>query len=145
MLWCRMQKDDGSFSNGFLLLGSDLSRSPEDMIRLYALRPMINDLKTRFGLKDAWQQSRQALARWTQMLTLAYGWTRLLALVLGPQKLARAYPIPWRRQPVATAGWMAKALAMFFYGLPVRNYWDRKQQKIILPEDLFYDISDRAA
>jgi hypothetical protein len=79
------------------------------------------------------------------MLTLAYGLTRLLALVLGPQKLARAYPIPWRRQPVATAGWMAKALAMFFYGLPVRNYWDRKQQKIILPEDLFYDISDRAA
>ncbi len=148
MLWCRMQKDDGSFSNWFLLLGSDLSRSPEDMIRLYALRwaiePMINDLKNRFGLKDAWQQSRQALARWTQMLTLAYGLTRLLALVLGPQKLARAFPIPWRRQPVATAGWMAKALAMFFYGLPVRNYWDRKQQKIILPEDLFHHISDRA-
>jgi len=149
MLWCRMQKDDGSYSNWFLLLGSDLSCSPEEMIRLYARRwaiePMINDLKNRFGLKDAWQQTRQALARWTQLLTLAYGLTRLLALVLGGEKLARAFPIPWRRKPVATAGWMAKALAMFFYGLPVRHYWDRKQQKFILPEDLFHDKLDRAA
>ena len=149
MLWCRMQQDGGSYSNWFLLLGSDLSLAPKEMIRLYARRwaiePMINDLKNRFGLNDAWQQTRQALARWTQMLILAYGLTRLLALVLGPHKLARAFPIPWRSKPVATAGWMAKALAMFFYGLPIRNYWDRKLQKFILPEDLFPDKMNRAA
>jgi hypothetical protein len=149
MLWCRMQQSDGSFTNWFLLLTDDLELAPEEMIRLYTLRwkiePMINDLKNRFGLKDAWQQSPQALARWTQLLSLSYGLTRLLALVLGPKEIARAFPIPWRTKPQSTAGWMARALFSFFFGLPVRQYWDPKQQKFSLPDDLFLRENNRAA
>jgi len=34
---------------------------------------MFNELKNLFGLLNAWQQTRQTLARWSTMICLAYG------------------------------------------------------------------------
>jgi hypothetical protein len=73
-----------------LLISTDQTIAAEDIIVTYALRwwtePMINELKNIFGLINAWEQTRQVLARWTMMLSLAYSLPRLLALWLGPLK-----------------------------------------------------------
>lgn len=47
---------------------------------------------------------------------------------------AQAFPIPWRRNKPMTAGWMATAMRQHFRGLSIRYLWDRKSQKMQVPE-----------
>ena len=137
-VWCRFQQDSGKWTKWHLLICTSSQVPATEVIRLYALRwwtePMFNELKNLFGLQEAWQQTRQALARWTVILSLAYGLPKLLALILGPVKGAEAFPIPWRKNKPMTAGWMATAIGQFFRGLSVRQLWDRKWQKMRVPK-----------
>lgn len=96
---------------------------------------MFNELKHLFGLQQAWQQSRQPLARWTTILSLAYALPRLLALWLTDKEGKEIFPIAWRKHLPISAGWMAKAIDLYFRGFPVRSLWDRKCQKMKPPEE----------
>jgi len=140
LVWCRFQKRSGKWTNWHLLLSTDLSCCGELIIKRYASRWWVescfNELKNQFGLKDTWQQTRQVVARWRQIVCLAYGLPRLMALVAGPQAGTALLLIPWRRKHPMTAGWIARALAKIFGNLAVRELWDRKSQKFQLPKDL---------
>jgi len=139
IIWSRFQQDSGKWTKWHLLICTAPQVPATEVIRLYALRwwtePMFNELKNLFGLQEAWQQSRQTLARWTMFLSLAYGLPKLLALILGPVNGAKAFPIPWRKNKPMTAGWMATAMGQYFRGLSVRCLWDRKSQKMLTPEE----------
>jgi hypothetical protein len=136
MVWCRFLNDKNAWTGWYLLLSTDCSLADSEIIRLYALRwwtePMFNELKNLFGLANAWEQTRQVLARWTMVLSLAYSLPRLLALIMGPIKGAQMFLIPWRENRPVTAGWIAEAISQYFRGFPVRTLWDRKSRKINL-------------
>lgn len=138
-VWCRFQKDTAQWTNWHLLLCTDPELNPATVIRLFTLRwwvePMFNELKNLFGMKSAWQQSKQVLARWTMILSLAYSLPKLLALWLGPEQGSRFFSIPWRRNKPITAGWIATGLSYYFRHFPVRHLWDRKRQKMTFPQD----------
>jgi hypothetical protein len=106
---------------------------------------MFNELKNIFGLINAWEQTRQVLARWSMILCLAYSLPRLLSLLLGPVKGAELFSIPWRIDRPVTAGWIAEALSHYFYGFPVRRLWNRKLRKLVLPKQHLYDQLDQAS
>ena len=149
IVWSRFLDDHGRWTRWHLLIATDKNLSAQYIIYIYALRwwtePMFNELKNIFGLINAWEQTRQVLARWTMILTLAYGLPRLLSLWLGPKKGAELFTIPWRVNRPVTAGWMADAITHYFYGFPIRTLWDRKWRKLLLPKKYFYDQLDRAA
>lgn len=149
IVWSRFLDDHGRWTRWHLLIATDKNLSAQYIIYTYALRwwtePMFNELKNIFGLINAWEQTRQVLARWTMILSLAYGLPRLLSLWLGPKKGAELFTIPWRVNQPVTAGWMADAITHYFYGFPIRTLWDRKLRKLLLPKKYFYDQLDRAA
>jgi hypothetical protein len=149
IVWCRFVNDRGRWTNWHLLICTDKTLSAETIIFTYALRwwtePMFNELKNIFGLINAWEQTRQVLARWTMILSLAYSLPRLLSVVLGPVKGAKLFSIPWRSDRPVTSGWIAESIAHYFYGFPVRRLWCRKLRKLVLPKQHFYDLFKQAS
>lgn len=149
VVWCRFQKERGTWTQWALLLATDPTLTAENVIKLYSRRwwiePMFNEIKHSFGLSNAWQQSRQTLARWTTLISLSYSLPRLLALWLGDKKGAQLFPIPWRRQRAVTAGWIVKAVQQYFRLVNIRACWDRKSQKFVLPKGKLAAFSTKAA
>lgn len=133
IVWRRFMNDNASWSGWHLLIGADPDMDGDEVITRYARRwwtePMFNEIKHLFGLKNAWQQTRQALARWSMILCVAYSLPRFLALCLGPKAAYAMFPIPWRKNEPATAGWMARAIGRLFGNVNVRAMWDRKSKK----------------
>src|SRR5438128_375461 len=91
-----------------LLICTDPALSAPLVINGYAKRwaveSLFRNLKHGFGLKDAWQQSRQALMRWVTVLAVAYAIPQMLAFT-DPARLAGlAQPAPWRAPGTRTAG-----------------------------------------
>src|SRR3954454_8538051 len=61
-------------------------------------------IKHGFGLKDAWQQSRQVLMRWVTVVAVGYAINQMLAFT-DPARLAGlAEPAPCRAPGTRTAG-----------------------------------------
>ncbi len=122
IVWSRFLDDHDRWTNWHLLICTDKNLSPQDIISTYALRwwtePMFNELKNLFGLINAWQQTRQVLARWTMLLSLAYSLPRLLSLWLGSVKGEKLFSIPWRANRPVTAGWIADAITILFLWFP---------------------------
>lgn len=147
IVWCRFLDDHDRWTKWHLLICTDKNLLPQDIITTYALRwwtePMFNELKNLFGLINAWQQTRQVLARWTMILSLAYSLPRLLSLWLGPIKGEQFFSIPWRANRPVTAGWIADAITHYFFGFPIRCLWDRKARKLLLPKQHFHDQLDQ--
>src|SRR5215211_2487898 len=72
---------------------------------------LFRNLKHGFGLKDAWQQSRQALMRWVTVLAVGYAIPQMLAFT-DPARLAGlAQPAPWRAPGTRTAGLIQAGIA----------------------------------
>ena len=71
-----MENDDGTLRQPRLILSTDLQLSAMRILLTYrhrwSIEDLFNQLKNRWGWKDAWQQSRQVLHRWTQILTTSY-------------------------------------------------------------------------
>src|SRR5205085_616782 len=91
-----------------LLICTDPALSAPLVISAYAKRwaveSLFRNLKHGFGLKDAWQQSRQALMRWVTVLAVGYAIPQMLAFT-DPARLAGlAQPAPWRAPGTRTAG-----------------------------------------
>src|SRR3954451_17529657 len=73
-----------------------------------------------FGLKDAWQQSRQVLMRWVTVVAVGYAIPQMLAFT-DPARLAGlAEPAPWRAPGTRTAGLIQAGIARILreVGLP---------------------------
>jgi hypothetical protein len=98
-----------------LLICTDPALSAPVVISGYAKRwaveSLFRNLKHGFGLKDAWQQSRQALMRWVTVLAVGYAIPQMLAFT-DPVRLAGlAQPAPWRAPGTRTAGLIQAGLA----------------------------------
>jgi hypothetical protein len=68
------------------------------------VEPLFKDLKHGWGLKDAWQRSRQGLMRWTTLLGVGYALTEMLAYIDPARLDGLAEPAPWRPRGTQTAG-----------------------------------------
>jgi len=98
-----------------LLICTDPALSAPLVISGYAKRwaveSLFRNLKHGFGLKDAWQQSRQALMRWVTILAVGYAIPQMLAFT-DPARLAGlAQPAPWRAPGTRTAGLIQAGIA----------------------------------
>src|SRR5881628_533872 len=98
-----------------LLICTDPALSAPLVISAYAKRwaveSLFRNLKHGFGLKDAWQQSRQALMRWVTVLAVGYAIPQMLAFT-DPARLAGlAQPAPWRAPGTRTAGLIQAGIA----------------------------------
>lgn len=101
-----------------LLICTDPALCAELVISGYAKRwaveSLFRNLKHGFGLKDAWQQSRQALMRWVTVLAVGYAIPQMLAFT-DPARLAGlAQPAPWRAPGTRTAGLIQAGIARIF-------------------------------
>ena len=97
------------------LICTDPVLSAQVVISGYAKRwsveSLFRNLKHGFGLKDAWQQSRQALMRWVTVLAVGYASPQMLAFT-DPARLAGlAHPAPWRAPGTRTAGLIQAGIA----------------------------------
>ena len=107
-----------------LLICTDPELSALEVIRGYAKRwaveSLFKNLKHGWGLKDAWQQSRQALMRWVTVLAAGYAINQMLAFT-DPARLAGlTQPAPWRAPGTRTAGLIQAGIARILreVGLP---------------------------
>src|SRR3954462_9625947 len=77
----------------------------------WAVESLFKNLKHGFGLKPAWQQSRQALMRCVTVLAVGYAIPQMLAFT-DPVRLAGlAQPAPWRAPGTRTAGLIQAGIA----------------------------------
>jgi len=91
-----------------LLICTDPDLSAITVITSYAKRWSIEALfaaiKHGWGLKDAWQQSRQVLMRWVTILAAGYALNQMLAHTDPARIPGLADPAPWRPAGARTAG-----------------------------------------
>jgi hypothetical protein len=107
-----------------LLICTDPELSAPQVITGYAKRwsveSLFKNLKHGWGLKDAWQQSRQVLMRWVSVLAAGYAINQMLAFTDPACLAGLTQPAPWRAPGTRTAGLIQAAIARILreIGLP---------------------------
>jgi hypothetical protein len=138
VVWCEFKSDSGLWKSTCLLLSTDITLSPEQVIECYGLRwsiePMFNQLKLAWGLKEAWQQTRQTLHRWVHLTMVGYGLMQMLSCLDSPTVASLCQHSPWRRQAPKTAGQIRKGLVRIFRHVRVRQWWNAKSRKFEPPD-----------
>ena len=75
-VWMQFEDELGNLSKQRLILSTQCDLTAEEIFSHYARRWSIEDLfnqmKNKWGWRETWQQSRQVLHRWTQILSIAY-------------------------------------------------------------------------
>lgn len=136
-VWCEFNNEQGDYKPTSLLLSTDTTLSPEQVIESYGKRwsieSMFNQLKLSWGLKQAWQQTRQTLHRWVHLTMTGYGLVQLLGYLNNETVQALCHHSPWRRDNPVTAGQIRKGLVMNFRHVNVRAWWNRKCKKFEPP------------
>ncbi len=86
----------------------------------WAVEPLFSAMKHGWGLKDAWQRSRQGLMRWVTVLAAGYALTQMLAYTDPARIPGLADPAPWRPPGTPTAGLIQAGIARILrvVGLP---------------------------
>jgi len=129
-VWCEFKSDNGNWKKNCLLISTDLSLSPEEVIKVYgerwSIESMFNQLKLSWGMKEAWQQTRQTLHRWVHLTMVGYGLIQLLGILNDSVVQQLCYHSPWRRDNPITAGQIRKGLVTIFRHVAVREWWDHK-------------------
>jgi len=101
-VWLQFEDSNGKLSKQRLLLSTCAMLTAEEVFSYYARRWSIEDLfnqmKNRWGWRETWQQSRQVLHRWTQILSLAYALPQLLATYCGDKVKNMIQLTPWRKE-----------------------------------------------
>ncbi|MCU7806204.1 MAG: transposase [Candidatus Thiodiazotropha sp. (ex Lucinoma borealis)] len=137
VVWCEFKSDKGEYKKASLLLSTDTTLSAEDVIESYGKRwsieSMFNQLKLSWGMKEAWQQTRQTLHRWVQITMTGYGLVQLLGYLNTSTVQALCQHSPWRRDNPITAGQIRKGLLMNFRHVNVRTWWNAKCNKFEPP------------
>jgi hypothetical protein len=84
------------------------------------VEPLFAAMKHQWGLKDAWQRSRQALMRWVTVLAAGYALSQILAHSDPARLPGLADPAPWRPPGTQTAGLIQAGFARILraVGLP---------------------------
>ena len=127
-VWMQFEDDAGKLSKQRLLLSTRSELRAEEIFKYYARRWSIEDLfnqmKNGWGWREAWQQSRQVLHRWTQILSAAYALPQLLATYCGEQMEQLMRLTPWRKKATVTAGQVRLGLRLFFGNVRVRDWWN---------------------
>lgn len=133
VVWTQMEQSDGSLCQPRLFLCTDLSLSAARILMAYGRRwsieDLFNQLKNRWGWKESWQQTRQVLHRWTQILSTSYALPQLLAMKGGRQVQELADLSPWRTKQSITAGRVRQGLARIFRYVDIRGHWNPKSGK----------------
>ena len=125
-VWVQLERPDrrkGSTEER-LLICTDPGLPATEIITGYAKRwsvePLFAAIKHQWGLKDAWQRSRQVLMRWVTLVAAGYALSQILAH-LDPARLpGLADPAPWRPRDARTAGLIQAGFARILHavGLP---------------------------
>lgn len=122
-----------SWRSARLLLSTDVTLTPETIIESYGLRwsieGMFHQVKQAWGLKEAWQQTRQTLHRWVHLTMIGYGLVQMLTLFENDTIQALCNHSPWRKVDTRTAGHIRKGLTVVFRQVNVRALWDKRCQK----------------
>jgi hypothetical protein len=107
-----------------LLVCTDPDLPATEVVTSYAKRwavePLFAAMKHGWGLKDAWQRSRQVLMRWVTLLAAGYALSQMLAYADPARVPGLADPAPWRPPGTRTAGLIQAGLARLLrvVGLP---------------------------
>ena len=113
VVWCELQDGDG-WRPMRLFLSTDTTLTPEQILTSYGLRwsieSMFNQLKLAWGLKEAWQQTRQTLHRWVHLTMVGYGLLQLLSCLDNSAVAHLCTHSPWRTHNPQTAGQIRKGL-----------------------------------
>ena len=132
-VWCEFQADDGSWKSTCLLISTDVKLNAEQVIQDYGMRwciePMYNQLKLAWGLKEAWQQTRQCLHRWVHITSIGYGLLQLLSCLENSLVKNLCTHSPWRKGSPQTPGQIRKGLQRILMHVNVRAWWDVKCEK----------------
>ncbi|WP_018274374.1 transposase [Teredinibacter turnerae] len=138
-VWCEFLGADGGWRSTRLLISTDVIMSAEQVIESYGLRwsieSMFNQLKLAWGLKEAWQQTRQTLHRWVHITMFGYGLIQLLSCIESEtvKQLCQQHS-PWRTRSPVTAGQIRKGLLKHLMHVRVRSWWNRKCKKFEPPD-----------
>lgn len=86
-------------------------------------------------MKEVWQQRRQTLHRWVQILSAAFAITQMMAVHEPAIARQLAVIAPWRKERHPTAGMVKRGLANLFRHVSIAGLWDRKRRKFEPAED----------
>src|SRR4051812_42589635 len=119
-VWERLERPNRP-SEERLLLCTDPDLPAPDGITSYPQRgsvePSFAAMNRGWGLKDAWQQSRQVLMRWWTILAGGYALGQMLAYAVPASATGLAPPAPWRPPGTRTAGLIRAGLARLLRGV----------------------------
>ena len=121
-----------------LILCTDLTLTPERIIKLYARRwkiePMFNEIKHQWGVVRAWEQTTDSLHRWVSILCVSYTLTRMFSVLAASTKNRHCAPlIQWRVNKPVTAGLIRLGLKFYFRHFSFSQLWQPKSNKLIVP------------
>ncbi len=133
IVWSQLVNENGSRTKPSLLLSTDVSMSAARVIlnygRRWSVEDLFNQLKNRWGWKETWQQSRQVLHRWVQILSVSYAIPQLLVLLDDAKVKLLASVAPWRQKQPITAGRVRQGLQRIFGHANIRAMWHPKSGK----------------
>ena len=142
-VWSEFKNDDGSWKKAALILSTDTTMTPEEVIESHGLRwsieSMFHQLKQAWGLKEAWQQTRQTLHRWVHITMIGYGLLQLLSLTESEEVDALCCHSPWRKGNPRTAGQIRKGLVNELKHVAIRQWWNKTCKKFQPPSWLNND------
>lgn len=133
IVWSQLVNENGSRTKPSLILSTDISLSAARIIlnygRRWSVEDLFNQLKNRWGWKETWQQSRQVLHRWVQILSVSYAIPQLLVLLDDAKVTILASVAPWRQKQPITAGRVRQGLQRIFGYANIRAMWHPKSGK----------------
>ena len=136
-VWMQFEDEKGKLSKQRLILSTLSDLTANEIFAYYARRWSIEDLfnqmKNRWGWREAWQQSRQVLHRWTQILSIGYALPQLLATYCSDQVQNLIQLTPWRKQNRITAGRIRLGLQNILCNVRIRDWWSPKCRKFQSP------------
>lgn len=137
-VWCEFSDGAGGWRRARLLLATNPLLSAEEVICGYenrwSIETAFHDLKQSWGMKQAWQQSRQTLNRWVQLITVGYGLVQLLSLQPAAELSGTMSADPWRKIGIVTAGKIREGLAKQFRQVNILSWWDMTCKKFSPPK-----------
>ncbi len=133
IVWSQLVKDDGTRAKPSLILSTDIALSAARVIlnygRRWSVEDLFNQLKNRWGWKETWQQTRQVLHRWVQILSISYAIPQLLVLLNDAKVAYLVSYSPWRQKQPITAGRVRQGLQRYFGYVNIRAMWNPKSGK----------------
>ena len=153
IVWSQLVTEDGSRTKPSLILSTDVALSAARVTlnygRRWSVEDLFNQLKNRWGWKETWQQTRQVLHRWVQILSVSYALPQLLVLLDDAHVKFLASFAPWRLKQPITAGRVRQGLQKYFGHVNIRAMWHPKSG-IFGPrkwpiEDHYHPERDKAA